>query len=194
MQIHNVSKSFGHYKALHQVSFSVKAAKPCIIVGPNGAGKSTLLKIIAGLLSPDEGSVTFDDSIKDKPIGYISHEPGLYSSMTVLENISLFRELLREKRTIKEVLDEWNIASLSTRTISELSKGQQARVGLARVCMAAPSLLVLDEPTAFLDADAVKLFIDKIQAIKDGATILIASHDIDRLKNLDATVFNLEAQ
>lgn len=193
LTVSNVSKTYGRYKAIQNVSFTLTGFKPCIIVGPNGCGKSTLLKIIAGLLTPEEGTVTFASEISTRRIGYTSHEPGLYAAMTVEENLVFFKQIVGEIQTIQTILDAWNITSLAHRYVGELSKGQLARVALARAWMGYPGLLVLDEPTAFLDSASITLFIQKIRELQN-TPLLIASHDTERLRELDATIFSMGAQ
>jgi ABC-type Fe3+/spermidine/putrescine transport system ATPase subunit len=188
--LNNISKTYGNLKILDNVSFKVEVGQLLSILGESGAGKTTILRIIAGLLSPDSGSVFVDDTNitklmpEKRDIGYVFQSPLLFPHMTVEENICFGLEVKKwDKRRIMErtqqLLALLQIEGLEKRMPSEISGGQQQRVAIARALAPEPRILLMDEPFSSLDPtlrSEMGELIKKIQAT-EGATIIFVTHD-----------------
>ena len=191
LALNNVSKAYGLYSAVKNINLEFSSKELCLLVGPNGSGKSTILKLLAGLLSPDAGTVTASPEIAKSPIGYASHEPGLYGALSVKENLSLFSSLLGDSTPVSSLLSTWNLEGLSGRMLWELSKGQQSRVALARVFLGSARCVLLDEPTAFLDDTSTDSLCAFLNAQCKEQLVIIATHDVGRLTQLKPRVISL---
>jgi sulfate transport system ATP-binding protein len=161
--IKNVSKSFGNFRSLDNISLEVPQGTLLALLGPSGSGKTTLLRIIAGLEVAESGSVHHDDedithqSARDRKIGFVFQHYALFRHMTVAENIGYGLKVRNvPKSKIRERVDELlrliRLDGLETRYPGQLSGGQRQRVALARALAAQPRVLLLDEPFGALDA------------------------------------------
>lgn len=169
IEVRNISKSFGDFRALDDVGLRVKSGELVALLGPSGSGKTTLLRIIAGLEVPDAGSgpVLFGGSpvdskkIGDRGVGFVFQHYALFRHMTVYDNIAFgmtvkprrirpTKEAIREK--VKTLLHMIQLDNLADRYPSQLSGGQRQRVALARALAVEPQVLLLDEPFGALDA------------------------------------------
>lgn len=192
ISIRHISKIYqsreGHIPALEDVTFEVLEGEFVVIVGPSGCGKSTLLKIIAGLLSYDEGSITLkgkDISGPVRDIGMIFQEPALFRWKTVLDNILSPIELMGlEKQAYinkaRELLHLTNLNGFENKYPSELSGGMQQRVSICRVLVYDPSLILMDEPFGALDAmTREKMNLELLDIWRESdKTILFVTHSI----------------
>lgn len=167
IEIHSIRKKFGAFTALNDVSLNVEKGELVAILGPSGSGKTSLLRIIAGLESPDAGTVTFDGevsparNIKGQQVGFVFQHYALFRHMTVFENIAFGlrvrpRRIRRSNAAIHEKVTELlrliQLEQLADRYPSQLSGGQRQRVALARALAIEPKVLLLDEPFGALDA------------------------------------------
>jgi sulfate/thiosulfate transport system ATP-binding protein len=169
IEVQNISKSFGSFKALEDVSLSVRTGELLALLGPSGSGKTTLLRIMAGLEQPDNGSgdIRFDDAdvgmkrANDRGVGFVFQHYALFRHMTVFENIAFGlrvrpRRVRPSRRAIRErvmkLLNLIQLESLADRHPHQLSGGQRQRVALARALAVEPRVLLLDEPFGALDA------------------------------------------
>jgi sulfate transport system ATP-binding protein len=169
IEVANISKSFGAFRALDDVSLSVANGELVALLGPSGSGKTTLLRIIAGLERPDDGSgeIRFHDEnvagrhVGQRGVGFVFQHYALFRHMTVLENVAFgLRVKPRAVRPSKEemkdrankLLDLVQLKGLAQRYPSQLSGGQRQRVALARALAIEPRVLLLDEPFGALDA------------------------------------------
>jgi sulfate transport system ATP-binding protein len=161
--IKNVSKSFGNFRSLDNISLEVPQGTLLALLGPSGSGKTTLLRIIAGLEVADSGSVHYDGedithrSARDRKIGFVFQHYALFRHMTVADNIGYGLKVRNvPKARIRERVDELlrliRLDGLETRYPGQLSGGQRQRVALARALAAQPRVLLLDEPFGALDA------------------------------------------
>lgn len=164
IEAHNISKRFGDFVALDNVSVEVPAGSLTALLGPSGGGKSTLLRIIAGLESPDEGQVCIEGrdmtgiTPQERGVGFVFQHYAAFKHMTVRENVAFgLRIRKRPKADIEKRVDELlglvQLSQFGKRYPSELSGGQRQRMALARALAVQPSVLLLDEPFGALDAN-----------------------------------------
>src|SRR5918996_714271 len=167
IEVRNLTKRFGSFVALRDVSFTVRSGELVALLGPSGSGKTTLLRIIAGLETPDAGTVLFDGddatarSAKDRGVGFVFQHYALFRHMTVFENVAFGLRVRPRaqrpgeqdvRRRVNELLALVQLDYLGDRLPSQLSGGQRQRVALARALAVEPKVLLLDEPFGALDA------------------------------------------
>lgn len=199
LQLRGITKSFGATQVLHGVDLTVPARSLTAVLGPSGCGKTTMLRLVAGFDDPDSGSIAFGDRevfglgrrvpAQRRRVGYVPQEGALFPHLDVAANITfgLPRHQRRVRRRVDELLELVGIpGSLAGRMPHELSGGQQQRVALARALAPSPSLVLLDEPFASLDAGlrqgtgrAV------VRALREAqATAILVTHDQDEALSL----------
>ncbi|PZV10863.1 MAG: sulfate ABC transporter ATP-binding protein [Leptolyngbya sp.] len=165
--VEDVSKQFGSFQAVSQVSLEIKSGTLIALLGPSGSGKSTLLRLISGLDTPDSGKIwlTGEDathqSVQDRNIGFVFQHYALFKHLTVRKNIAFALELRKTppkqvKVRVDELLELIQLHGLGDRYPSQLSGGQRQRVALARALAVEPKVLLLDEPFGALDAKVRK--------------------------------------
>lgn len=159
VELKSVTKRYGQFKALNEVSLRVESGELFVVLGPSGSGKTTLLRVLAGLERPDNGKVIFGGSdVTDTPpgkrnISMVFQNYALYPHKTILENLLLPIEGERDAPSrVKEVATKLRIQDLLDRYPGSLSGGQQQRVALARALVKLPSLFLMDEPLSNLEA------------------------------------------
>jgi sulfate/thiosulfate transport system ATP-binding protein len=168
IEVQHVSKRFGNFVALKDVSFSVPPGELVALLGPSGGGKTTMLRIIAGLEAPDSGTVLLEGedaterSARDRGVGFVFQHYALFRHMTVFENVAFgLRVRARQirppaeeiSRRVHALLNLVQLGFLADRLPSQLSGGQRQRVALARALAVEPKVLLLDEPFGALDAN-----------------------------------------
>src|SRR5688572_20830978 len=168
IEVRNVSKGFGSFVALDNVSFTVPSGELVALLGPSGGGKTTMLRIIAGLEVADSGTVLLEGedaterSARDRGVGFVFQHYALFRHMTVFENVAFglrvrprrLRPLPQEiDRKVRALLELVQVDFLADRLPSQLSGGQRQRVALARALAVEPKVLLLDEPFGALDAN-----------------------------------------
>jgi len=190
----NVSKSFGEFKALNNVSIEVPAGSVFGLLGPNGAGKTTLIRIINQITMPDSGSVLFDgkplqpDDIRH--IGYLPEERGLYKTMKVGEQAMYLAQLKglsksEAKERLKFWFDRLGIDGWWNKKIQELSKGMAQKIQFVVTVLHQPKLLIFDEPFSGFDPINANLIKDEILRLKDeGATIIFSTHRMESVEEM----------
>ena len=167
IEVNNISKNFGNFVAVDNVSLHIETGELVALLGPSGSGKTTLLRIIAGLETPDTGEVLFHGedasavSVRKRKVGFVFQHYALFRHMTVFENVAFGLRVLprRERpaepevaRRVHELLKLVQLDFLADRYPSQLSGGQRQRVALARALAVEPKVLLLDEPFGALDA------------------------------------------
>lgn len=193
LQIKNLGKRYAKRPVVRDVSLNVHRGEAVGLLGPNGAGKTTCFYMITGLISPDYGTITLDDSdITDLPmyrrsrlgIGYLPQESSIFRGLTVEENIRAVLEVtepISEKWPIilDELLAEFSITHLRNTPALALSGGERRRVEIARALASNPSFILLDEPLAGIDPIAVADIRDIVSHLKDrGIGVLITDHNV----------------
>lgn len=181
--LQSVSKRFGPQQALNGCSLKIGAGEKALLLGANGSGKSTLLRIVAGLTRADSGTV---GSVSR--VAFLGHELHLYPHLSVGENLQLTARLLRADDRWPEQLALWRLEAVADRQIGDLSRGTQYRAALARIFLGQPAVLVLDEPTSYLDQASSELLLERLEALLTAAGhgtggVLMASHDVHRMRN-----------
>jgi ABC-2 type transport system ATP-binding protein len=186
LEASDLVKRFGAREALRRVSVSAGRGELVAVIGPNGAGKTTLLSILAGILRPDAGTV----SRAAGEVGWVPQQPALYGKLTVAENLSLFARLERvadPRATVERMLDLTGLGDRAGDQVAELSGGNRQRVNIAIGLLAAPEVLLLDEPSAALDPrQRERLWEFILRLAGEGTTVLYATHNIqeaDRYAN-----------
>ncbi len=168
--LNRVSRLYGTFAALREVSFSVAPGSTILLLGENGAGKSTLLRLIAGLASPSYGTLTtFNERPFDvrERIATMSHSTMLYDELTALENLAYFAALYSGFAQVTSPADSLAAVGLdpaNPRRVGEYSQGMRQRAALARTLMTQPDLLLLDEPFSNLDVLSVDRMISRLQS------------------------------
>ena len=186
--VENITKRYGHQKAVDQVSFTVHTGEVLGFLGPNGAGKSTTMKAITCFLAPNEGdikvggfSIHTDAEKVKQMIGYLAESNPLYQEMAVLDYLRFIAELhhidkSRVDSRILEMVRTCGLEGEKHKKISELSKGYKQRVGLAQALIHDPQVLILDEPTSGLDPNQIVEIRDLIREIGREKTVILSSH------------------
>ena len=186
LQIQGLSHSYGDRRVLRDLSLAIDAGESVALLGANGSGKSTLLRLVVGLLTPTAGQISLVGSLAaaGRPeVGIVFQEPRLLPWRTALRNVTLPLELTgvssASARTIATAaLARVGAGALRDRRPAELSGGERGRVALARAAVRTPSLLLLDEPFAALDAITRARLDDELPELVAGAATLLVTHDV----------------
>ncbi|MEO8289443.1 MAG: ABC transporter ATP-binding protein [Gaiellaceae bacterium] len=178
-----LGRRFGAKRVLRDLDLDVPAGGFLLVTGPNGSGKSTFLALVAGLLAPTEGEI--EVGVDRGGIGYLAHEPLVYRELTALENLDLYGRLyhVRERREqIGALLERFGLWEARHERVGAFSRGMEQRLALCRTLLHGPELLLLDEPYSGLDAGAVELVDALFAELADERTVLVASHDPERIR------------
>ena len=204
-RLDQVSRLFGCFAALRQVSVDFEAGRCYVLLGENGAGKSTLLRILAGLLRPSFGKVTVFG--EDEPhearerIGYMSHAPMLYDELTAQENLRYFASLYssrtgseRRSLTPADALRQVGLDPELNRPLGHYSQGMRQRTSLARVLLSGPELLLLDEPFSNMDVESARQMVELLAGFRQSKrTIVLTTHQRELAAPIADWVLTLHA-
>jgi ABC-2 type transport system ATP-binding protein len=189
ISVRELTKRFGNFTAVDQISFTVYAGEVVGYLGPNGSGKTTTIRMLLGLLRPTSGSATvlgYDIERDPEPIrrqvGYMSQKFALYHELTVEENLTFYAGVygVRDRARLAEVLDLMGLQGLERERVSSLSTGWRQRLALGTAIIHKPKLLFLDEPTSGVDPVARRNFWELIYTLVDqGVTALVTTHYMD---------------
>jgi ABC-2 type transport system ATP-binding protein len=202
LEVKNLVKNFGGFKAVSDISFKVPSGKIIGLLGPNGAGKTTTIHMLLGVTSQTSGKVLFfgrdygeNRSEVLRKVGYVSAFNTLQGRITVRENLNVFAHLYGvqdPKEKIAELVQYFEITDLLDKRYWDLSSGQKTRVNLIKAFINDPELVLMDEPTASLDpdiADKTVSFIEETRKRKN-TSILYTSHDMEEVTRIcDEVIF-----
>ena len=194
LETRNLTKQYGHYKAVNGVSLHIKKGAIYGFIGRNGAGKTTCLKMISGLAEATDGEIElFGYKGKDlrqirSRVGCLIEAPGLYGSMTAYENLNIKCKLfgIKKKGYIEEILRVVGLDNVGRKKTKHFSLGMKQRLGIALALVGNPDFLVLDEPINGLDPQGIVEIRDMLQRLSEerNITILISSHILEELSKL----------
>ena len=207
IQTHSLSRRFGSFVAVEDISLSVTRGEIFGVLGPNGAGKSTTIRMLCGILDPSGGSGTvvgYDiatqaERIKER-IGYMTQRFSLYEDLSVLENLTFYAGIYgvpRAKRRarVDAVLERSGLSGRRKQLAGTLSGGWKQRVALASATIHEPPLLFLDEPTAGVDPVSRREFWEQIHGLaSDGTTVLLTTHYMDEAERCHRLAFIFRGQ
>jgi ABC-type multidrug transport system ATPase subunit len=177
-----LAKRYGERRVFAGIDVDLGDRGFLLVTGPNGSGKTTLLRVLAGLAAPTAGELRLPPR---REIGFLAHEPLVYRELTPLENLNLFARLYRipeRGERVGMLLERFGLWDVRHERVSSFSRGMQQRLGLCRVLLHRPSLLLLDEPYNALDADGARL-LDGLLAEQSHACV-VATHDPARVDRL----------
>jgi sulfate/thiosulfate transport system ATP-binding protein len=206
IEARSITKRFGDFLALDDVSVDVPAGSLTALLGPSGSGKSTLLRVIAGLERPDSGAVFLDgEDVTGRPpqkrgVGFVFQHYAAFKHMTVWDNVAFGLKIRRRPRAeirerVTELLELVQLSGLAKRYPAQLSGGQRQRMGLARALAIDPTVLLLDEPFGALDARVRKELREWLRRLHDetGTTTVIVTHDQEEAMEVADRVVVLNA-
>ncbi len=196
--VNGLTRSYGDFRAVDDISFTINEGEITGLLGPNGAGKTTTLRMLSGYLKPDSGSILYDGmdsavhpiNIK-KMIGYLPESAPLYGDMMVFDFLCYIAELRaidNAANRIKEIASLCRIQEVMHKNISELSKGYKQRVGLAHAMIHDPRVLILDEPTSGLDPIEIIEIRNLIRELGKKKTVILSTHILPEVEATCAKV------
>jgi ABC-type multidrug transport system ATPase subunit len=200
IDVRNLRKSFGERKVVEGLSLKVEQGQICGFLGANGSGKTTTIRMLCGLLVPDggEGQCIGLDIIRDAPqirrhVGYMTQKFSLYEDLTVFENLDFVAsvyEMKNSRKAVEDILARMGLLDRRDQLAGELSGGWKQRLALAACVLHEPKLLLLDEPTAGVDAKARREFWDLIHDMAgEGLTVLVSTHYMDEAERCNRIVY-----
>ena len=196
IEVKNVTKKYGNFIAVDNVSFTVNDGEVVGFLGPNGAGKSTTMNMITGFIEPTEGTIEVNgyDILKQplkakKKIGYMPEGVPLYNELTVKEFVTFMAELKRvprkeRKEKVAKVLYEVGIEDVSNKLIRNLSRGYKQRVSMAGALIGNPEVIILDEPTVGLDPKQITEIRQLIKKLGKKHTVILSSHILSEISQI----------
>ncbi len=194
LRVANVSKHYGEFTAVSNLSFDVRAGRVFGFLGPNGAGKTTTIRMIVGITIPDEGTIKlFAERISNESqnrIGYLPEERGLYKKMKIVDQLRYFAALknVSQSEADKRIdfwLDRMKLAEWKTKKTTDLSKGMSQKIQFISTVLHNPDLLILDEPFSGLDPVNVEFLIEVVAELKaQGKTIIFSTHLMETAERL----------
>ncbi|MFL5267297.1 MAG: ABC transporter ATP-binding protein [Stellaceae bacterium] len=200
IDVRDLQKSFGAHRIVHGLNLQVVAGEVCGFLGANGSGKTTTIRMLCGLLTPDGGSGTCLglDIIKDAPrirrqVGYMTQRFSLYEDLTVLENLDFVARVYQvrnRRQVVHDTMQRMALTGRADQLAGHLSGGWKQRLALAACVLHEPKLLLLDEPTAGVDAEARREFWDLIHDMAgEGLTTLVSTHYMDEAERCERIVY-----
>ena len=193
IEVSHLTKYYGHFCALDDVSFRIRQGEIVGLLGPNGAGKSTAMNILTGCLAATSGEVKINEiDMRENPIeakrqiGYLPEQPPLYQDMTVMEYLQFVYDLrgckLPREPHLAEICELVKLGGVEHRLISQLSKGYKQRLGIAQALVGDPKLVILDEPTVGLDPKQIIEVRNLIRTLAKRHTVLLSTHILAEVK------------
>ncbi len=200
IEAQGLSKYFGEFAAIQNVTFQVRQGEVVAFLGPNGAGKSTTMKLLTGYWAPSAGvaSIAGHDMATDRlagsaRLGYLPENGPLYSDMTPRALLGFFADArglsaAQKHDRIAEVVELCSLGSVIGKPIGKLSRGYRQRVGMAQVLLHEPDVLILDEPTAGLDPNQIHEVRETIRKLGESKTILLSTHILQEVEAMASRV------
>ena len=188
IEVKNLTKRYGSFVAVNNVSFTVNDGEILGFLGPNGAGKTTTMNIITGYMSATSGDcivngfdILAEPEQAKKNIGYLPEIPPLYGEMTVLEYLRFVADIKGVKKSardsaIEDIMETVRITEMEDRLAKNLSKGYRQRLGLAQAMLGSPDVMILDEPTVGLDPKQIIEMREVIKKLSKKHTVILSSH------------------
>jgi ABC-type multidrug transport system ATPase subunit len=200
IDVRDLHKRYGDRKVVDGLTLSVEEGEICGFLGANGSGKTTTIRMLCGLVKPDGGGGTCLglDIIRDAPrirlqIGYMTQRFSFYEDLTVSENLDFVAavyEIAHRREAVRAIIDRMGLADRADQLAGQLSGGWKQRLALAACVLHKPKLLLLDEPTAGVDAKARREFWDLIHDMAaDGLTVLVSTHYMDEAERCGRIVY-----
>ncbi|HMJ07446.1 MAG TPA: ATP-binding cassette domain-containing protein, partial [Pyrinomonadaceae bacterium] len=194
LRVENVTKRFGEFTAVDDLSFDVRAGRVFGFLGPNGAGKTTTIRMIVGIMAPDRGSIEFfgermSPALQDR-IGYLPEERGLYKKLKIVDQLRYFAALKnvtgdRAEKKIDFWLERMNLAEWKKKKTTDLSKGMQQKIQFISTVLHDPDLLILDEPFSGLDPVNVEFMIEVLAEFRSkDKTVIFSTHLMETAERL----------
>ncbi|MDP6768004.1 MAG: amino acid ABC transporter ATP-binding protein [Arenicellales bacterium] len=210
ISLENVSKFFGNFQALKDVTLNVAAGERVVVCGPSGSGKSTMIRCINRLEEHDAGKIVVNGheltgDLKDiasvrREIGMVFQQFNLFPHLTVLENLTLApmraRKMSKDeaRRLAGGYLERVHIPEQASKYPAQLSGGQQQRVAIARSLCMQPKIMLFDEPTSALDPEMIKEVLDvMVELAEEGMTMIVVTHEMGFAKRAADTIIFMDA-
>ena len=193
IEVSHVSRNFGTFRAVNDVSFSIPTGQIVGLLGPNGAGKTTTMRMITGFLAPSSGTVKIDGiDVCENPveaknkIGYMPESAPLYGEMIVEDYLRYIAQIYGQNPEEKLPLlcNECGLKEVMSKNVAELSRGNRQRVALAHALMNDPEILILDEPTSGLDPNQVEDVRAIIREIGKTRTVIVSTHILSEVETI----------
>ena len=196
IQVENVTKRYGSFTAVNNISFEIDEGEIVGFLGPNGAGKSTTMNMITGFIEPTEGKIIvdgYDISKKSKKakkqIGYMPEGVPLYSDLTVKEFVTYMAELKgcernTKKEKVQKVIEQTGLIDVQNKLTKNLSRGYKQRVSMAGALVGDPKVIILDEPTVGLDPKQVTEIRSLIKELGKNHTVILSSHILSEVSQI----------
>lgn len=188
LNVHSISRSYGDYKAVDDVSFDVGHGEVVGLLGHNGAGKTTVMKMLSGYLEPDQGTIEFngrqvaaEPSLLQQVLGYLPEHLPVYPELSVASYLDYAAGLKGlkgsdKRREVRLAIESTELGEKLLSPIGTLSRGLKQRVGVAQAILGSPSLLILDEPTNGLDPGQTESMRQLIRNVSQQATVILSTH------------------
>ena len=193
IELENVTKKYGDFTAIDNMSFKINKGEIVGFLGKNGAGKTTTLKMITGLIGQTEGSILINgEKINNKSkklIGFMPENTPLYQDMTVKEYINYIGELKKikkdkRKEDVKKIINSLGLLDVENKLIKNISRGYKQRVSMAGALIGNPEIIILDEPTVGLDPTQIVEIRNLIKSLKGKHTVLFSSHILSEVNQI----------
>ena len=196
IEVKNITKKYGSFTAVNNISFKIEEGEIIGLLGPNGAGKSTTMNMITGYIEPTEGEISiegFDISKKPKKaksqIGYMPEGVPLYSDLTVKEFVTYMAELKKvdrktRKEKVEKIIEQTGLKDVEKKLTRNLSRGYKQRVSMAGALVGEPKILILDEPTVGLDPKQITEIRSLIKELGKTHTIILSSHILSEVSQI----------
>lgn len=202
IRLEDIDKRYGGLYALRRVSLEVAAGECIVLAGRNGSGKTTLLRIVARLVRPSSGRLSFstagsDENVVAQSVGFVAHATMVYDDLTAEENLLLFARLqgsARPVQRVEELLRDVGLFDRRDSLVRTFSRGMRQRVAVGRALLNAPGILLLDEPATGLDPQGTAWLADTLRRMRDaGCTIVMSLHGESQISALATRAIRLDA-